>query len=119
VAKKISLIFKAWRQTDKKFKAIALIFFVVATVDVAVAAMWRGDVGALLRLDVLAVLVAGALFYVFFTPLTMHILYKEALRKLKRGRDVNAVLADAMFYSTLWFVLLYAYYVGAVKLAMP
>ncbi len=115
---KISLLVKTWKSADRKFKTIALIFFAVATVDVVVTAAWRGDVGALLRPDVFATLVAGALFYIFFTPLVMYIMYKETHKELKRGQDLNTVLVDAMFYSTLWFVLLYAYYVGAVKLGI-
>ncbi len=111
-------LFTAWKQSHWKFKGVSLIIFVVAVIDVVVAAVEYGVVDALWRLEVLVMFGAVAFFYAFVAPIIMHLLHIGALIDLKRGRKLESVLIEVILASAVCFTFVYVYLTTYIKAVM-
>jgi len=103
----MSKLLEKWKQSIRRFEAVAVVMLVVLLGDAAATAALFRRTGVLLHLDMLAVLITTAVFYIFFMPLVAHI----AWRDVQRGR------ADAADF-TLMLLLYHVAITAMLKLAL-
>ena len=114
------VLFRAWKRSDRKFKVGGLALFAVVVLDVVMTAVGRGAVDALWRPDIFFLLLMAMVFYAFFAPVAIHIMYTGARKDLQRGRrDLEATLADVLVYSALCFALAHAFFASSIMQMMP
>ena len=113
------ILLRAWKSSSKKFKVGGLALFAVVALDVVMAAVWRGAVDALWRLDVFLLLLTAMAFYVFLAPVAMHIMHLGARKELRQGRDLETVLADVLLYSALCFALAHTMFASSIMQVIP
>ena len=118
---RLKILFSAWRKSDWRFKFVAVAMFVFLAADVYVTADYYGRVEVFWRPEMLAVLVAAAFFYVFMTPLTMHMVHIGLYKDLRRSPTEDAAkstLAKVMSFIAIYHVLLYIFVTALIRVAI-
>jgi hypothetical protein len=118
---RLKILFSAWRKSDWRFKFVAIVMFVFLVADVYVTADYYGRVEVFWRPEMLAVLVAAAFFYVFMTPLTLHMVHISLHRDLRRSPTEDAAkstLAKVMSFIAIYHVLLYIFVTALIRVAI-
>jgi len=118
---KLMILFVAWRQADWRFKFGAVAMFILLVADIYVTAEYYGRTGVLWRPEMLATLVETAFFYIFITPLTMHILHiglYKALRRSPTEDTVKSALAKMIAFIAIYYVLMYICITAFIRVAI-